>query len=136
MFDADCYDVVCDHEIMSPSGWTYSQYCGDRRYCLGVGQLGRFLGPESPDIKAGSASVHQHTEMNNEHEVLCERKNGVPHPMLPSSLTMISMMGEEHGCTQGDWRLADSSKRPGPAVFAAFIDCREEFREGSMDRDE
>ena len=47
--------------------------------------------------------------------------------MSPSSLTV---MGEEHGHTQGDWRLADYSKKPGPAVFTAFTDCREEFSEG------
>jgi hypothetical protein len=53
--------------------------------------------------------------------------------MAPSSLTV---MGEEHGRTQGDWPLADYSKKPGPAVFTAFTDCREKIREGNMDRDE
>ena len=45
-------------------------------------------------------------------------------------------MGEEHNCTLGDWPLTDYSKKPGPAVFTAFTDCREKFREGSRDRDE
>jgi hypothetical protein len=71
--------------------------------------------------------------MNDEHEVPFERKNGVPDPMPPSSLTV---MGEEHNCTPGDWPLADNSKKPDPAVFAAFTDCREEFREGNMVHDE
>ena len=53
--------------------------------------------------------------------------------MSPISLTV---MGKEHGRTQGDRLLADYSKKPGPAVFIAFTDCREEFREGNMDRDE